>query len=133
MRIDKFLWCVRFYKTRAIATEECKKNRVSLGEQTLKPSKEVTIGDVYTIRKNQIEYKMQVIQVPANRLGAKLVSLYVKDLTDPEQIEVMKTRMQAQNYYRQKGEGRPTKKDRRDLEEYLPNDFSSWEEEEDEK
>ncbi|WP_128330802.1 RNA-binding S4 domain-containing protein [Apibacter sp. HY039] len=128
MRIDKFLWCVRFYKTRALATDECKKNRVSLGENVLKPSKEVNIGEIYTIRKNQIDYKMQVIQIPASRLGAKLVSLYVKDLTDPEQVEEMKTRMQAQNYYRQKGLGRPTKKDRRDLEDYTTDEYG-WEDE----
>ncbi|MGM5630957.1 RNA-binding S4 domain-containing protein [Apibacter raozihei] len=128
MRIDKFLWCVRFYKTRALATDECKKNRVSLGENVLKPSKEVNIGEIYTIRKNQIDYKMQVIQIPASRLGAKLVSLYVKDLTDPEQVEEMKTRMQAQNYYRQRGLGRPTKKDRRDLEDYTTDEYG-WEDE----
>ncbi len=131
MRIDKFLWCVRFYKTRTIATEECKKNRVSVGDNTVKPSKEVVIGDVYTIRKNQIDYKIKVVQIPTNRLGAKLVSLYVEDLTDPEQIEILKTRMQAQGYYRQKGLGRPTKKDRRELDDYTADDFSIWEDGED--
>ncbi|MCT6869361.1 RNA-binding S4 domain-containing protein [Apibacter sp.] len=125
MRIDKFLWCVRFYKTRAIATEECKKNRVFLEDVPLKPSKEILVGETYKIRKNQIDYKIQVIQIPPNRVGAKLVSLYIKDLTDPEQIEMMKTRAQSQNYYRQKGVGRPTKKDRRDLDDYT----LEWEDE----
>ncbi|MDR1877609.1 MAG: RNA-binding S4 domain-containing protein [Flavobacteriaceae bacterium] len=120
MRIDKFLWCIRFYKTRAIATEECKKNRVLSEDIPLKPSREVIVGSIYTVRKNQINYRIQVIQLPAGRVGAKCVSLYIKDLTEPEQIEIMKTRMQAQNYYRQKGLGRPTKKDRRNLEDYIP-------------
>ncbi|MDR3273263.1 MAG: RNA-binding S4 domain-containing protein [Flavobacteriaceae bacterium] len=122
MRIDKFLWCIRFYKTRAIASEEVKKNRVSLGDNVLKPSKEVSAGDVYTIRKNQIDYKIKVLQIPANRLGAKLVSLYIQDLTPPEQIEIMKQRMSAQSYYRQKGVGRPTKKDRRNLDDFIDDD-----------
>ncbi|CVK15611.1 ribosome-associated heat shock protein Hsp15 [Apibacter mensalis] len=125
MRIDKFLWCVRFYKTRAIATEECKKNRVFLDDTPLKPSREVLVGETYKIKKNQIDYKIQVIQIPPNRVGAKLVPLYIKDLTDPEQIEMMKTRTQTQNYYRQKGLGRPTKKDRRELDDYT----LEWEDE----
>jgi ribosome-associated heat shock protein Hsp15 len=125
MRIDKFLWCVRLYKTRAIATEECKKNRVFLDDIPLKPSKEILVGEIYKIRKNQIDYKIQVIQIPPNRIGAKLVSLYIKDLTDPEQIEMMKTRTKTQNYYRQKGLGRPTKKDRRELDDYT----LEWEDE----
>jgi len=129
MRIDKFLWCIRFYKTRAIATEEVKKNRVRVGENVLKPSKEVNIGEVYTIRKNQIDYKIKVIQIPANRVGAKLVSLYIQDLTPPEQMEMMKQRMSVQNYYRQKGLGRPTKRDRRDLDDFI-DDAPDWLEEE---
>ena len=130
MRIDKFLWCIRFYKTRAISAEEVKKNRVRVGENVLKPSKEVNVGEVYTIRKNQIDYKIKVIQIPANRVGAKLVSLYIQDLTPPEQMELMKQRMSSQNYYRQKGLGRPTKRDRRDLDDFI-DDAPDWLEEED--
>lgn len=129
MRIDKFLWCIRFYKTRAIATEECKKNRVYLGDNVLKPSREVIPGDTYIIKKNQIEYKIQVLQIPPNRVGAKLVPLYSKDLTNPEEIEKLRTRSQEQNYYRQKGLGRPTKKDRRDIDDYINPDTPAWEEE----
>lgn len=127
MRIDKFLWCIRFYKTRAIATEECKKNRISIGENVLKASKEVMPGEIITVRKNQIDYKIQIIQVPQNRLGAKLVSLYIRDLTDPLLIEEMKIRMKEQGYYRQKGLGRPTKKDRREIDGYISD---SWDDEE---
>ncbi|ALR29183.1 RNA-binding protein [Chryseobacterium sp. IHB B 17019] len=130
MRIDKFLWSIRFYKTRSIATEEIKKNRVSIGESTVKSSKEVKEGDVIKIRKNQIDYKIKVIQIPKSRIGAKLVPLHIKDVTDKEQYELLKMRKMSQDYYRIKGEGRPTKKDRRDMDDYVGNDvagdFTDW-------
>lgn len=125
MRIDKFLWSVRFYKTRTIVSEEIKKNRVSVGDQIVKSSREVCIGDLITIRKNQIDYKIKVIQIPQSRLGAKLVSLYVVDMTDKEQYEILKMRKLSQDYYRKKGEGRPTKKDRRDMSDFIENDEDS--------
>lgn len=124
MRIDKFLWSIRFYKTRTIATEEIKKNRVSIGESVVKSSKEVKEGDVIKIRKNQIDYKIKVIQIPKSRMGAKLVPLHIKDITDKEQYETLKLRKMTQDYYRTRGEGRPTKKDRRDMDEYSGNDIS---------
>lgn len=119
MRIDKYLWSVRFYKTRTIATEDIKKNRVSIGENTVKASKEVKAGDVIKIRKNQIDYKIKVIDIPKSRVGAKLVALYVVDMTEKEQYEILKMRNDSQEYYRQKGIGRPTKKDRRDMDDYV--------------
>lgn len=119
MRIDKFLWSVRFYKTRSIAAEEIKKNRVSIGENAVKSSREVKTGDVIRIRKNQIDYKIKVMQIPQSRIGAKLVPMHVTDMTDKEQYEILKMRRMEQNYYRQKGEGRPTKKDRREIDGYL--------------
>jgi len=125
MRIDKFLWSIRFYKTRTIATEEIKKNRVSVGDSVVKSSKEVKEGDVIKIRKNQIDYKIKVIQIPKSRIGAKLVPLHIKDVTDKEQYELLKMRKMSQDYYRVKGEGRPTKKDRRDMDDYVENDVSS--------
>lgn len=125
MRIDKFLWSIRFYKTRTISTEEIKKNRVSIGESVVKSSKEVKEGDVIKIRKNQIDYKIKVIQIPKSRIGAKLVSLHIKDVTDKEQYELLKMRRMSQDYYRNRGEGRPTKKDRRDMDDYVENDVAS--------
>lgn len=127
MRIDKFLWSVRFYKTRSISAEEIKKNRVSIGGNIVKSSREVREGDIIEIRKNQIDYKIKVIQIPKSRLGAKLVSLYIVDMTDKEQYELLKMRRLSQDYYRQKGEGRPTKKDRRDMDDFLDNE--DWEDE----
>lgn len=125
MRIDKFLWSIRFYKTRTIATEEIKKNRVSIGDSVVKSSKEVKEGDVIKIRKNQIDYKIKVIQIPKSRIGAKLVPLHIKDFTDKEQYELLKMRKMSQDYYRIKGEGRPTKKDRREMDDYVDNDIAS--------
>lgn len=125
MRIDKFLWSVRFYKTRNIAAEEIKKNRVSIGENVVKSSKEVKAGDVIKIKKNQIEYKIKVTDIPKSRVGAKLVSLYVVDMTEKEQYEILKMRKSAQDYYRQKGLGRPTKKDRREMDDFSSGDSAT--------
>ena len=125
MRIDKFLWSIRFYKTRNIAAEEIKKNRVSIGANPVKSSKEVKEGDVIKIRKNQIDYKIKILQIPKSRIGAKLVPLHITDLTDKEQYEILKIRRMSQDYYRQKGEGRPTKKDRRDMDDFVDADIPS--------
>ena len=125
MRIDKFLWSIRFYKTRNIAAEEIKKNRVSVGANHVKSSKEVKEGDVIKIRRNQIDYKIKVLQIPKSRIGAKLVPLHITDLTEKEQYEILKIRRMSQDYYRQKGEGRPTKKDRRDMDDFVDADIPS--------
>jgi ribosome-associated heat shock protein Hsp15 len=124
MRIDKFLWSVRFYKTRTLAADEIKKNRVSIGENPVKSSKEVKNGDIIKIRKNQIDYKIKVIDIPKSRVGAKLVSVYVVDMTEKDQYEILAMRKSSQDYYRQKGIGRPTKKDRRDMDDYSAGDSS---------
>ncbi len=122
MRIDKFLWSIRFFKTRSIAADEIKKNRVSVGEAVVKSSKEVKEGDVIKIRKNQIDYKIKVLQIPKSRVGAKLVPLHIADMTDKEQYELLKMKKISQDYYRNRGEGRPTKKDRRDMDDYTASD-----------
>ncbi len=119
------------FKTRSIAAEEIKKNRVSVGEQVAKPSREVMEGDIIKIRKNQIDYKIKVIQIPKSRIGAKLVPLHIKDMTDKEQYEILKMRKLSQDYYRQKGEGRPTKKDRRDMTEFINTDDETFFDEDD--
>ena len=125
MRIDKFLWSIRFYKTRNIAAEEIKKNRVSIGANPVKSSKEVKEGDVIKIRRNQIDYKIKVLQIPKSRIGAKLVPLHITDLTEKEQYEILKIRRMSQDYYRQKGEGRPTKKDRRNMDDFVDAEIPS--------
>ena len=130
MRIDKFLWTIRVYKTRSISAEEIKKNRVSIGGSVVKSSKEIKEGDIITIRKNQIDYKIKVLQIPKSRLGAKLVPMHILDVTDKEQYEILKMRKLAQDYYRGKGEGRPTKNDRREMDDYVStgnSDDTDWE------
>lgn len=119
MRIDKYLWCVRYYKTRSIATEACKKNQVTVNGQVAKPSREVFPSDTISLRLHQINYKIQVIGIPSNRVGAKLVDLYRRDETAPEELERLKMIREARDIYTKFGTGKPSKKDRRDLEDFF--------------
>ncbi|WP_396150793.1 RNA-binding S4 domain-containing protein [Flavobacterium sp.] len=118
MRIDKYLWCVRYFKTRNMVTELCKKNHVTVNGQVAKPSKEVFPSDDVTFRKEQITYKIKVLAIPENRVGAKLVDIYRKDETPAESFAHLELLKLSKEHYRKTGEGRPTKKDRRDLENY---------------
>jgi ribosome-associated heat shock protein Hsp15 len=118
MRIDKYLWCVRYYKTRNMVTEACKKNHVTVNGNVAKPSKEVFPGDKVTFRKDQITYLLTVLDVPANRVGAKLVDVYRKDETPQESFAHLEMLKLSKEHYRKTGVGRPTKKDRRDLDEF---------------
>lgn len=118
MRIDKFLWCIRLYKTRNLATEACKKGHIKIDDKYVKPSKNVFGDELIRVRKNQIDYKIKVIGLPPSRVGAKLVELYRKDLTPKEALEKTALLKYAKEYYRKKGTGRPTKKDRRDIDDY---------------
>lgn len=118
MRIDKYLWCTRYYKTRNTATQACKKGAVKINGSSVKPAREVFPGDEITLRKNQIEYRLTVLELPPNRIGAKLVNLYRVDITPKEAFENKELLEYAKDYYRKKGTGRPTKKDRRDLEDF---------------
>ncbi len=118
MRIDKYLWCVRYYKTRNIATEAAKKNHITVNGQPAKPSKEVLAGDEISLRKDQITYKLKVLDIPPNRVGAKLVDLYRRDITPAEAFAHLEMLRLSKEHYRRHGEGRPTKKDRRDLDEF---------------
>ncbi|MCK0109113.1 RNA-binding S4 domain-containing protein [Flavobacteriaceae bacterium S0825] len=119
MRIDKYLWCVRYYKTRNIATTACKKGHIKVNGQIVKPSREVYATDVIELRKNQINYKLTVNDIPPNRVGAKLVDIYRTDTTPREAFEAQELLKYSKDYYRKKGTGRPTKKDRRNIEDYL--------------
>ena len=118
MRIDKYLWCIRIFKTRSLATEACKKGHVKIDGTNLKPSKDIFGNEEITVRKNQINYKIKVLDIPPNRVGAKLVDLYRKDLTPKEEFEKTELLKYSKDYYRKKGTGRPTKKDRRDIDDY---------------
>ncbi len=118
MRIDKFLWCLRYYKSRSIATQACKKGAVKTNNVSIKPSRDVFPGDILQVRIKQINYTLQIIDLPKSRLGAKLVDLYRKDTTPKEAFEKIELLKYSKEYYRKKGTGRPSKKDRRDLEDF---------------
>lgn len=126
MRVDKFLWGVRYFKTRSIATDACRQGKVRVNGDIVKPSREVYPTDKLTIRKNQINYEIEVLDLPPSRVGAKLVPLYIKDVTPKEEFEKLELLKYSRDYYRKKGTGRPTKKDRRDIDDW----FESPEEEE---
>lgn len=118
-RIDKFLWAVRLSKTRSSATEECRKGRVTVGGNTVKPSHAVTVGDTITIRKPPVTYTYLVKGIIENRVGAKLVAEYLTDLTPEEEKNRLKPESGAFFGYRPRGSGRPTKRERRDLGNFL--------------
>lgn len=118
MRIDKYLWCIRVFKTRNLASNACKKGHVKIDGVNVKPSKDIFGDEKISVRKNQINHLLKVLDIPTSRIGAKLVDLYRKDLTDKEQFEKTELLKFAKDYYRKKGLGRPTKKDRRDIDGY---------------
>ncbi|WP_456377643.1 RNA-binding S4 domain-containing protein [Lutibacter sp.] len=117
MRIDKYLWCVRYYKTRNNATEACRKGHIKINGNAIKPSKMIFTTEKIVVRKNQVNYELEVLDIPKSRVGAKLVDLYRKDITPVEEFEKLELLKYSKDYYRKKGLGRPTKKDRRDLDE----------------
>ncbi len=119
MRIDKYLWCTRYFKTRNLATTACKKGHIKVNNQVVKPSREVFPSDEITVRKNQINYQLAVIEIPPNRVGAKIVGLYRTDKTPKTAFEHQELLQYSKDYYRKKGTGRPTKKDRREIDGYL--------------
>jgi ribosome-associated heat shock protein Hsp15 len=118
MRIDKYLWCVRYYKTRSLATQACKKGAVKMNKKSVKPARDIYPTDEIEVRINQVHYKLKVLDLPPHRVGAKLVDVYRKDTTPKEAFEKTELLKYAKDYYRKKGTGRPSKKDRRDLEDF---------------
>ena len=119
MRIDKYLWCIRYFKTRSQATAACRKGHVHINGEVCKPSREVMPTDRIRLRKNQMEFQLKVLDIPPSRVGAKWVGIYREDNTPAESLEKQQLIRQTREYYRRKGTGRPTKKDRRDLEDYM--------------
>ncbi|HLV38020.1 RNA-binding S4 domain-containing protein [Xanthomarina sp.] len=118
MRIDKYLWCVRYYKTRSIATTACRKGHIRVNGDVAKPSRDVFPTDEIQVRKDQINYTLTINDIPPNRVSAKLVDIYRIDTTPKEAFEAQDLLKYSKDYYRKKGTGRPTKKDRRDIEDY---------------
>jgi len=116
IRIDKWLWATRIFKTRTIALEECKKNRITVNDMPAKPSKMIKAGDIVTVRKPPVTYSFRVLDITSNRVGAKLVPNYLEDITPPEQYEILEMEKISGFIDRARGTGRPTKKERRELE-----------------
>ena len=128
-RIDKWLWSVRLFKTRSIATEACKAGNVKLNGVNAKPAKDLKIGDKLSIKRMPIVLEVEVIGFPKSRVGAPLVEQYMKNLTGPEEYEKLKMRLASAFVTRDARTGRPTKKERRDIDEFS---VLEWMEEEDE-
>ena len=119
VRIDKFIWAVRLYKTRSLAAEECKKNRVMINGTSVKSSRMVRVGDVIDIQKPPVTYSYKVLDLAEKRMGAKLVPDYIKDITTDEQKEVLEIHRLSYALGRKKGTGRPTKKERREIDKLM--------------
>ena len=124
VRVDKYLWAMRIYKTRSIATDACKCGRVKMNGTEVKPSRAFHVGDIFTVRKGPITYTYRILQLANNRLGAKMVPEYLQDITPKEQLELLELARFAAQSGRDRGTGRPTKKDRREIEQFFSDDYN---------
>jgi ribosome-associated heat shock protein Hsp15 len=115
IRIDKFLWSVRIYKTRSIASEECRKGRIIINDLQVKPSRIVVKNEIITVKKPPVMYSYRVIEPIENRVSAKLVEQFVEDLTPEAEKVKLNIRDSVGIIHRDKGTGRPTKKERRQI------------------
>ena len=115
VRIDKWLWAVRLYKTRSLAGDACSGGKVKINGQNAKPSREVKAGEIIEVHLTGIKKTVEVLQPIKNRVAAKIVADFIKDLTPPEEYERLEFMHQMKSEQRDRGTGRPTKKDRREL------------------
>ncbi len=124
IRLDKWLWTVRIFKTRALAGRACKNGRVQVDGRPGKPSTIVKVGDTVNVRKPPVTFSFKVLAITPGRVGPKLVPNFIKNTTPPEEYELLELQRAANQ--RQKGLGRPTKKERRDLESYIFPEYDDW-------
>ena len=117
-RIDKWLWAARIFKTRTMAADACKNGRVTLKGERIKPSRNIKVGDVIAVRTPPVTYSFRVRQAIENRVGAKLVPEVLENITAPEQYELLEMSRISGFINRERGTGRPTKKDRRMIDEF---------------
>jgi ribosome-associated heat shock protein Hsp15 len=122
VRIDKWMWATRIFKTRTIAAEACKKNRVMIGGVNVKPSRMIKQGEVIQVRKPPVTFSFKVLGLTERRMSAKLVAEYMENVTPPEQYELLELNRISGFVDRARGLGRPTKKDRRELEQFTETD-----------
>lgn len=132
VRIDKWLWATRVFKTRTIATDACKLGRVTIDGMNVKPSRVVKVGEKISVKKPPITFTFEVLALLNNRVGAKLVPNYLKNITTPDQYELLEMARISGFVKRQKGQGRPTKKDGREMKEFTEEayfGFDDWDDE----
>ena len=122
-RVDKWLWAARIFKTRSMAAAACKKGQVSMNGAQLKPSRTVKVGDIVSVRKPPVTYSFKIKQAIEKRVGAKLIPEILENVTAPEQYELPEMNRIIGFVNRAKGTGRPTKKERRDLEEFTTPEY----------
>ena len=134
VRIDKWLWAVRLFKTRSLAAEACTKGKVLVKGSPAKPSRNIKIGDIIQVKRPPVLYSFEVLALSENRMNAKLVPDFMRNVTTPDQLELIELGKLAGNMGRAKGTGRPTKKERRDLDQFIDpafiDDGFEWDEEE---
>ena len=128
IRIDKWLWAVRLFKTRSLASEACKKGKVLVQNVQVKPSRVVKVGDIIQIKRNPVLYSFKVLALAQNRMNAKLVPEFMENVTTPDQLELIELGKIASQTGRARGTGRPTKKERRDMEDFFEPFFFDEEE-----
>lgn len=128
VRVDKWLWAMRVFKTRTIATEACKKGRVTVGDGVIaKPSRMIKVGEVINVRKPPVTYSFRVLALTENRLGARLVPEYMENITPKEQYDLLEVVKISGFVDRRKGLGRPTKREGRELEKFTSESFDdAW-------
>lgn len=118
VRIDKWLWAVRIFKTRTAASEACKKGRVMIGNVAVKPSRNIRVGETIGVKKPPITFSFKVLELSDKRMGAAKVPQFMENVTPPDQYELLELNKISGFVDRQRGAGRPTKKERRDLEQF---------------
>ena len=126
VRIDKWLWAMRIFKTRTVATEACKKGRVLMGGVAVKPSRTIKEGDIISVRKPPVTYSFRVKALTQNRLGAKLVPDYMENITPKSELDLLDVVRISGFIDRRKGLGRPTKREGRDLAEFTESISDGW-------
>lgn len=126
VRVDKWLWAMRVFKTRTVATEACKKGRVFVGNVPAKPSRTVKVGDIVNVRKPPVTYSFKVLALTQNRLGAKLVPDYMENVTPKSELDLLEIVKISGFIDRRKGLGRPTKREGRDLAQFTDSMSDGW-------
>lgn len=130
IRIDKWLWAVRVFKTRSDAADACRNNRVTINDSYTKPSREVKAGDVVSVRKLPVTWSFRVLEPVSNRQPAKNVALYAENITPKEELDKLNVPRETVFIQRDRGTGRPTKKERRDIESLMQDlNYLEWEDE----